>query len=160
MPQIPHRLQPDTSLEDNLALINDNTDKTAQDMADFGAKFSTTANLTVPLTASSFAWYTLNFIDSTKTYRPGYTQVIPRFRVYVDTNNDNNYWAPGGASLTLAQNSYRLVWYDDYQYDGTVANAVGRANLQVSNIDTVSSHTYYITIDLSYINSPATGVFR
>lgn len=159
MPQIPHRLQPDTSLEDNLALINDNADKTAQDLADFGAKFTNAVSFTIMLNAASFRWQPLALIDTTKTYRPGYTQIIPRFRVYVDTNNDDSYWAPGGGALTTAQNSYRIAWYNDYAYASNVAGEVARTNMQLTNFDS-NSHTYYITVDLSVINSPAAGVYR
>ena len=156
MATIPNRLQPDTPLADNLALINDNFDKTVQDFGDMGAKFTNVYSLTVgPVAASSGAATTINFVDSSNQYAAGKVEFVPRVQVYVDVN-DPTYVLPSGGSLTLAQANADVIVRVAKSLSSIVTAVIV---ITIRNYDT-NPHTYYMTYDASYKSSPPAGNFR
>lgn len=154
MPQLPNRLQPDTPYPEIIALLNDNFDKTATDLADFGAKFSSgVARYSFTLAANSSFTQAIGVTDSRPEYKAGSVQVVPRMETFVDNDLNDAY----------------LLGYVNSQNNSCLANlttarrpATGNVATYIAqhfNRDTVS-HTYYVYVDHSYINSPSTGVFR
>lgn len=153
--QIPHRIQPDTPDVEKWALVNDNFDKTVQDIADLGAKFSSVANFTATVPAGGTNFGSVSVTDDLNQYVVGATQIVPRVQIHVDTDDDAHAH-PNGSSITAAQkNADIIVRVDRRPPVGSIAVYY----ITIRNFDS-SSHTYYVSTDLSYNSSPVTGIFR
>jgi hypothetical protein len=156
MPTPPHRLQPDTSLADNLALINDNFDKVVSDMVDLGARFSSVGRIQASVVAGTSVCITLGLIDTLNQYQPGRLQIVPRLETFVDNDLNDNYLLGYTNSLTTGQqNVLVLPWPQRRPGVGDVADV----GVFIHNFD-VANHVYYCYVDESYMASPPVGNFR
>lgn len=156
MATTPHRLDPSNSLANNYALANDNFAKAVQDISDLGAKFSTVGSVSATVTAGSLYTIVANVNDTTNLFVAGRLQIVPRVETFVDNNNNDNYILGLGGSLSAGQaNAQVSVWIARRPTSAAVATFV----YQIRNSDAIS-HTYYISVDESYISSPTTGQFR
>lgn len=156
MTQIPHILNDKTPYEQTITLINDNTNKTAQDISDYGATFSRgVGSYSVTLAAGTQDSQLIGVTDDRPQYQ-GQIQIVPRAEVYVDNDGDDNYLLGWGGSLSADQSKAIVsVWVTRRQNTGDVADFV----VQLHNFGS-SSHTYYVYVDDSYMASPGEGAFR
>lgn len=159
MAQIPNRLDPTTSYDDNLALLNDNADKTIQDMADLGAKFSTGASGTCTIAAGGWFAFTVGMQDSIGIYVKDQFPINPRCDVWVDTQDDAHY-LPDGASVTTAQGKTIVVVRTSKTSRNNFTTEKATYFVTIHNLDS-SPHTYYIACDNYYQQSSNQGgVYR
>lgn len=159
MPSTPNRLQPDSSLADNFALANDNFDKAVQDISDLGARFSSVASSSSTLASGTSLQAAVSVSDTANSsqFTAGSLQIVPRIKVYVDTDADSNYLLgfSGGSLTTEQKNCMVSIWPNRTYPNGTLAAFI----IMFHNYG-ASSHTYYWTVDVSYVQSPRTGYFR
>jgi hypothetical protein len=155
VPQQPNRLFPDTPLQDNLALINDNADKAVQDISDLGAKFSSLGSFSVTIPAGQTLYpYTLATINVSNTsYVPGRLQIVPRFAIYVDNDMNSAYL------LGYANSQSNKAVIGTYIQQSPSIGSVADNAISIQNMDSVS-HVYYVYWDESYVDSPRTGTYR
>lgn len=156
MPQVPNRLQPDTPLADNLALINNNADNAVQDIGDLGAKFSTVGTISATVAAGNMFSFSVGVTDDKSPYSVGNLQIVPRVEAWVDNDRNDDYLFEYGGSLSAEQqNALMSVWVARRPNPGNVAQFA----VQVKNFGALP-HTYYFAVDESYMNSPPVGNFR
>lgn len=165
--QPPHKLNPETPLADNLALINDNNDKIVQNITDLGVQNSNTITVTFAgVTAGSAFNQIVYLVGSKQTVTgtnvvttsqniTGNTAMIPAIDLYVDTDNNSAFLWPYGASLTGGINTIISV-PPTLTYPSGVAGAIV---ISGRNKD-VGSHTYYVHLRIAYFPLPTTSVFR
>ncbi len=160
MPSTPNRLQPDSSLADNLALANDNFDKAVQDVGDLGAKFSGNFFILFTIAAGSWSTTTVNISDSRAQYRRDSLPFQPRIDLWVDTDNtDASNYFNSGNTLTSAQRNLMVNIVPIKTVIQVLPTDVASYAFQIRNFDT-SSHNYYVRGDDWYLQSPITGNFR
>lgn len=159
MAQTPNRLQPDTSLADNLALANDNSDKAIQDISDLGAKFSTGASGSVTITAGTMAYFIIGMQDVQGAYVKDQLPLGPRYDVSIDVN-DSGHFLPDGVSVTSAMRKTVVTQRVFKTSRNNFANEKATYVIEIYNND-ASDHTYYISVDAYYQQaSNQGGVFR
>lgn len=157
MAGVPHRLQQDSPYPETLAQANDNFDKLVSDTSDLGAKFSSTyASYSVTVAPGSMHSQLVGVTDVRPEYVAGRVQIAPRCEIFVDTDANDAYLLGYGASLSGEQ----LLSFKSVTVERRPAvNAIAAFLVQILNLG-ASPHTYYVRVDDSYINSPATGYFR
>lgn len=163
MPQAisPNRLQPDTSYADNIALINDNFDKVVTAVNDIGVKnYGTGTYSAQTLAAGALVALTLNIVDTKNQYTTDAIAVTPRWQIFVDNDANYNYLLPAGSSMTSAEQNVQFSWWQTRVVPtGSPSNTKAVLYAILKNND-ASSHTYYISVDLYFGDSPQTGLFR
>lgn len=170
MAQIPpHVLNPDTPLDANLALINDNFNKVVQNTADLGANLTSTTLLTFNVNATSTAAQTVAVISQGMTTNAAFSvttpqpvgsisSLAPQIDLYVTTDNSAAKLWPGGASSTLT--SGELNFFISITAASTsFTNALTAFTIQINNRD-ASPHTYFVHAKAGYLPGAPTGVFR
>ena len=167
--QPPHRLNPDTPLDQNLALINDNFDKVVQTVGDLGARTSSTTTVTFASVAAGGGFQqgiiligpasttpSFGSTISTAGTDSGASALTPQMDIYVDTDNNAAFLFPFGASLSAAQVNFTF---------GVVASSTIPTNtlayfiINGYNRD-VGAHTYFVHVRAAYLPAAPTGVFR
>lgn len=160
-------LQKGTPLDDAYAIISDNFHKVIQDLRDLGANLSTTGEHSVTLTASSVTAFvfTLTSLGSESdsahqvfTTKPvsSVLAIAPQLDIYVDTDDDDDFLWPNGASLSVDQlKLFPIITPSQTGY----ANSLGAWSISLNNRD-VNTHTYYIRTRTGYFPSGPTGFFR
>ena len=85
--------------------------------------------------------------------KPFWMFAIPRFKIYVDTDNDPNYLFPYGPSLSGGQtNCVVSTWMaDEVDYTANTDNVRLLVTLHLVNFDS-SGHTYYIHNGWRYVD--------
>lgn len=159
--QPPSRLQPDTPLKDNLAYLNNNFDNIVTAVNDIGVKNYGTADAgAINLIAGAFHFIAVNIVDVKDQYVLDNIAITPRLQIFVDNDNDYNYLYPSGASMTTPLQSLSVEWYQARVVPtGSPANTKAVVYFKIQNNDT-SAHTYYVTADFYFGDSPTTGIFR
>ena len=144
MAQVPHRLQPDTRIEDNLALINDNTDKLISNIGDLGANKTGGFSVTVNIASGGF-YYIVVGVRSSDNFasQVNNTLVWPMLDIFVDTDADYNYILPNGSSLTTGQQQLMVTTRVAKTAETNFADEIATVFYQLYNLDTVD-HTYYL----------------
>jgi hypothetical protein len=158
MPQIPHRLQPDTPYPDTLALINDNFDKTVQDINDFGARFSSSASGSVTVAANSWIALTIAMNDVKGNYTKDKMPLGPRADVAVDVN-DEDHMLPYGSAVTTAMGMSIVTVRVAKTSRNTSVNEKATVFIVIHNLD-AAPHDYFFVSDTFYMDSNIEGVFR
>jgi len=158
MPQIPHRIT-DTPWEQAAPLLDDNFDKTVQDIGDLGAKFSQGMAIYSTTSLSPGSMNTAS-IDVTADppdphIVPGRLEIIPRVEVWEDNNLDDDYLV--GYNNSQSDGCQVTVWVQRRRSNDP--DALATFTVQLFNNDS-SSHTYYVKADVSYQPAPSTGNFR
>lgn len=159
----PHRLQVGTSYEDALALLNDNFEKSIQDISDLGASSTTTTLFT---TNSVAAGATYNKVISILqagsspaadsiilTDRAnGLRGAMPAIDIWVDSTGDD-YLYPTGPLLSTEQQALIANAHINITEQGS-----GLASLVFSlrNCDS-SAHSYTVNIKLVYLPEVSNG---
>lgn len=159
----PHRLQVGTGYDDALALLNDNFEKSVQDLSDLGASESTTTRFS---TGSIAAGGTYNKVINILAHgsSPAANSVvlaspvtslrsaIPAMDIFVDGTTIIDLY-PTGSALTpgmLALNANITINVTN-QGSG-ISNAV----INLTNLDSVA-HTYDISVKIIYIPQTSNG---
>jgi hypothetical protein len=155
VPQLPHRLSSETPYDQTISLINDSFDKSVQDMADLGAKFSSVASGSFTLGTNSMNSLVVGLSDPSKTYVSGSTQIVPRIDIFIDNNNDEAWRFARGASAAPIP-----ILCTPGRIARTPASGdIAEYEFQFYNLD-VSSHVIYYSVDSSFIQSASRGIFR
>lgn len=159
----PHRLQVGTSYDDALALLNDNFEKSVQDVSDLGASESTTTTFS---TGSIAAGGTYNKVINILAHgsTPAANSVIlsspvvslrsaiPAMDIFVDGTTVVNLY-PTGSALTsgmLALNANISVNVTNQ------GSGLASAVINLTNLDAVA-HTYDIAVKIIYIPQISNG---
>lgn len=158
----PHRIQVGTSYDDALSLINDNFEKSVQDVSDLGASLSTTTNISIGSVAAGATFnqtvyvYNKDLTGLTPSinlqgYANGLLAAVPMIDIYVDTQSAD-YLFPTGASLSSGQ----LALNVNAMLNKTASAGVASIVISGKNSDS-SAHTYYATIQLAYFPETTSG---
>lgn len=153
MASLPNRLFPDTPLEQNLALINDNFEKAVQDIGDLGARFSSVASFSAFVPAGLLLTQTIGLTDSTNRYVQGSLQIVPRVDVFEDNDADDTYLV--GYSNSQSATALVSVYVQRRPSGSNIADFT----ISILNTDAIA-HTYYVYGQNSYVDSPPEGNFR
>lgn len=160
MPSQPNRLQPDTSLANNLALINDNADKSVADISDLGAKFSDVFFTSITVAAGTWYRILVSLADDRSQYRQGLLPFSPRVDIWVDTDNTDNSLLHNPTSTLTAEQLNCLVTVRVVRTTYVVVPTnIGTFEIIIKNFG-ASSHTYYIRGDAWFMQSPISGNYR
>lgn len=167
MAEAPNKLSPDVPLPDTIALINDNFDKTIQNIGDLGAKSTNIALVTFGSVAAGASFNNVvHMVNQNATYSgpivsatsniSGVSALTAAADVYVDNDNNANYLYPLGSSLTSPLLNVLFSITQSYTTpQGTLATIV----ISGRNKDS-SAHTYYFHLRASYFPAIPTTVFR
>ena len=159
----PHRLQVGTSYEDALALLNDNFEKSIQDISDLGAS-STTTTLFTTGSVSAGATYnkTISILQAGSspatdsiilTERAnGLRGAMPAIDIYVDSTG-TDYLYPTGPFLTTGQQALIANAHINITEQGS-----GLASIvfNLRNCDS-SAHSYTVSLKLVYLPEVSNG---
>jgi hypothetical protein len=168
MSSVPHRFQEGTDYNSARPLLDDNFNKVVNDVADLGARQTTTTSYnTGSISAGGSFRHTIaicnpgdtssfNYVN-TPDYVSGISSIVPSIDVFIDTDNNLDYLYPVGISLSSSAKALAI----DAKLDLTPADTGAVATVTISgrNYDT-SSHTYYIHVRFSYFPSQPSGAFR
>lgn len=159
----PHRLQVGTSYEDAISLLNDNFEKSVQDISDLGASESTSVTFITGSLASAATFSQIVYIlpygaapaaNSVILAAPalGLRGAVPAVDIYVD-NTTSGFLYPTGSSLTPGQ----LALTANVSVNLTTQGS-GLASMvfNIRNCDSIS-HSYYITCKLIYLPEISNG---
>lgn len=159
----PHRLQVGTSYEDALSLLNDNFEKSIQDISDLGAS-STTTTLFTTGSVSAGATYnkTISILQAGSspatdsiilTERAnGLRGAMPAIDIYVDSTG-TDYLYPTGPFLTTGQQALIANAHINITEQGS-----GLASIvfNLRNCDS-SAHSYTVSLKLVYLPEVSNG---
>lgn len=164
MPQAisPNRLQPDTPYADNIAYINDNTDKLISAVNDLGMKrFGGGGSFGgISLAAGAIVSFSVNVVDTKNQYVVNQTVVNPQWQLFIDTDNNYNYLIPNGSLVTDAMKNLQFNWWQTTTVPtGSPADTKAVVYGIMKNNDSVS-HVYYLYTEIFLIDSPVSGIFR
>lgn len=157
---VPHRLQPTTSLTDNLAYANDNFDKLVNDIGDLGAKATSTGSTGAQVvTAGSSLNLRVGILapidPPSHIYDDGIVSIVPRIAVFIDNDNNSAFIHPSGGSLSSDQLLTMVNCYVDFT---PATGTLGSFVVTVKNFG-ASSHTYYVYYSATFLPKPTPGNF-
>jgi hypothetical protein len=159
----PHRLQVGTSYEDAISLLNDNFEKSIQDISDLGASSTTTTQFNTNSVAAGATYNkTISILQAGSspaadsiilTERAnGLRGAMPAIDIYVDATG-SDYLYPTGSSLTTGQQAVIANAHINITEQGS-----GIASLVFSlrNCDS-SAHSYIVSLKLVYLPETSNG---
>lgn len=159
----PHRLQIGTSYEDAISLLNDNFEKSIQDISDLGASSTTTTQFNTNSVAAGTTYNkTISILQAGSspaadsiilTERAnGLRGAMPAIDIYVDSTA-SDYLYPTGSSLSSGQQAVIANAHINITEQGS-----GIASLVFSlrNCDS-SAHSYDIRLKLVYLPEVSNG---
>jgi len=159
----PHRIQVGTEYDDALALLNDNFEKSVQDLSDLGASESTTTSFSTGSIAAGTTFNQVIYIlpsgsspaaNSVILSAPAISlrAAVPAVDIFIDGTSLLDLY-PTGSSLTpgqlalTANTSLNLT---------TQGSGLASMVVNIRNSDSVA-HTYYLTCKLVYLPKTSNG---
>lgn len=159
----PHRIQVGTPYDDVLSLLNDNFEKSVQEIGDMGASETTTTTFTTGSVAAG-ATYTkvISILQAGSSPAAdsiilsaranGLRGAVPALDIYVD-NVTSAYLYPSGASLSSDQLALTVNAHVNMTEQGSGLESMV---INLRNCG-ASAHTYDITVKLVYIPEISNG---